>query len=749
MASTRQLFIEILLDIRKSIGSIGIFKGQLNLLASAFRAVFRTVIVAGFFLLIRKIFMTIQSLVGATKNLVSQFVQLQFSGQLVAAILTKGSAETAETFKQITLYAREASTQIQYTAQQIQQGLRTAAIAGFDLEESISVASSAMKLAQIAGEEFNSTINGLIGVVRAFNVEMGKIPQLADSITTAITHSKMTLNEFFTAMKYVSAASVTAFGESAATFIDTAAGLMTLSDIGLQASKSGVYLRSAMMKLMGATNKTTTAFAHYGVNIYKADAESQKYLKTLTQGQTILGGYNRKIADLKQLQFDLALSGKQSGYEFSRLADEIDKIDKKTATFKDGLSEVYKLFTLAGGKMKPLYDILSDIRSKGMPTEVIGRMFGVRSGVGIQALLGQFERFEKHRATLKQYWSESEKGASILGNIFAKMLDTVLVKWARVKNTALGIFWAIGETALDALSPVLDIILEGMQKIFKWVEANKGTFGAMFKEAAEYLKPLVKDFFEKLPELIKRFKDAVTGGVSVPIFGYDADSGKVGQTGTKASTGSLGKRLSTVFESIFSLIGSYFQKMIKDNAELLKGAGQTIATGMTEYLKANIEVFAGIGIQIAKGMFIAVKQMFMNWISQPQNIIKVGYTAGGAIAGSMIGRPYAGAAAGAMQGQFASEHPTATAMAGGIVPLAQSWVGILDIFNRIFDKNNVSSENINKSAADLSASTDNIQSSTTSLMSSTGKLLDVAVSNKAKIDALSRKVIAISTGVRG
>ena len=137
MASTRQLFIEILLDIRKSLGSIGVFRGQLNLLASAFRAVFRTAIVAGFFLLIRKIFTTIGSIVNVTKSLVSQFVQLQFSGQQVAAILAKGSEATASMFKQVTAYAREASTQVQYTAQQIQSGLKTAAIAGFELENAM------------------------------------------------------------------------------------------------------------------------------------------------------------------------------------------------------------------------------------------------------------------------------------------------------------------------------------------------------------------------------------------------------------------------------------------------------------------------------------------------------------------------------------------------------------------------------------------------------------------------------------
>ena len=602
MAKQENLYIRLITVLRGQ-GTRKLL-GDMKLLKSTFRAVFRTTAVVAFFMAIRSIGKAIQDVIQKTRQLISENTKLQFSSTQAAAIMASGGKETIENFKGIIEAARKMSTETMFSANKISEGLVRGAMAGFQLKQNIAIVTRTLQMATVAGVDFRSSMSGVIGVTRAFGVNIKQLPQYVDVMTAAFTKANMTFTDFITAMKYVAPVAVAAFGSAKQTFIDTTAALMTLSNVGLDASKSGIYLRGTILKLMGATNKVSTAFAKYGINLYEGKGKAKEYMNTMMAGQKVMSDYYDKITELKKKQFELVLAGKDGTAEYKNIQKELKAAGKKLAEYSSGIKVVQDQFKMAGGKLKPLSEILKMVKET-MPTGVLTKIFGARGGAGIATLLTKFPDFQKNLKTLNEVWEKSKKGKSILHDIFVTMLNTAMVKWIEIKNTIWSIFSVIIQAGLKSAAPLLDVILEGVKKIYNIVDANKGVFDKIFKTIVDSYIPEIKKFFNSdLPKLVKKI-NIFSPKWKTQLYEsvLNKKTGKFEAKPTQTLTGQTpGERLFALARSLSSYMISSFLSLIRNHKQDFNNIGQWLALGMGAALKTMYGKFIEVGMWIATGV---------------------------------------------------------------------------------------------------------------------------------------------------
>jgi len=597
------LYIRIV-ALLQGMAKFKMFGNELKLLSSTFRAVFRTTAVVAFFMVFRSASQAIHNTIEKVKTLVSESAKLQFTSQQTASIMSQGGAKTAEYFKASIAAARQMSTETMFSAQKIQEGLFRGAMAGFKLRDSIAIVNKTLRMATIAGVDFRNSMSGVIGVTRAFEVGMKELPHIADTMMAAFSNANMTFTDLITAMKYVAPVAVAAFGAAKETFIDTTAALMSLSNSGLNASKSGVYLRGTMLKLMGASNKVTTAFAKYGVNLYEGEGKAKKYMGTMIKGQKAMSGLYDTVTRLKDAQYDLLLSGESGTVEYKKIVKELGDAKKKLTEYGSGINYVQEQFRTAGGRLKPLSSILTEIQTK-IPgaASVLTKIFGVRGGAGIATLLTKSKDFEANVKLLSEVWKESEKGKSILKDIFVDILKTALVKWTQIKNTVFSIFNVIAEAGLESMAPVLDTVLGGLKNVLTEIEDKKGVFEEMFKTVVDSYLPEIKEFFgTELPNLMKKI-NVFSPEWSAPLYkSVQNKEGKWEATKVEEAVGETpGARFLALGKSMASYFIASFLSLIRNHKQDFNDIGEWIALGLETVLKKMYGTFILIGGYIAKG----------------------------------------------------------------------------------------------------------------------------------------------------
>jgi len=614
----KKLNIRIRIGLQQVQRAVGSLSRRFNLLRSSLRAVFRTGVVAGFFAALRSGVQIITNLQATIRKLGTEFLQLRLKATETAAIITKGGIGFTSVFEQALTMSRDLSTQIGFTARQIQEGMITAARSGLQLQESLTITGTAMQLATAHGEEFQTTLNDLIGTTRAFGVELSEIPVFADALTTAVTESNVSLSGLFAGLKRVASVAATAFGETRETIVDTTAALMTMNDAGIQSQKAGTRLRAAFQKLLGGTAKTTAAFTKYGVNLFRANAESQKFLDTLMKGQRAMADSEEELNRLKNRQFEMVIAGQEGTKEFENLQEQLDDVNGTLGTLEEGVDNVYRQFTLAGGKLKPFSEILREIGERA-PAEVIGRAFGIRGGEAIMRLLKDVDKFDKFKRSIEGYIQASERGQSITTDMYSRFLETVLVGWMKIKNTAMAILGEIADGLFEAVQPLIAPVQTVLDSIFGSIKANKDSFKRIFMGVVELIRPILSMLEVWGYAFSDAIKDVFTPGKSaiIPFF----ETGEKGQlkVNLEEVEGTVGEKLRALIKSLASALVEPLGAALRELSPAFTFLAQIFADALEAVFRAKSKMWENIGVLVGGAM---VKAMISGIIKELPSILR-------------------------------------------------------------------------------------------------------------------------------
>lgn len=608
---TKRLFIQIGLDIGRAIHPLNMLRNGFNLLRSTLVATFRTTAIGGFFAALRAGFQVIEGVQRTFTNLVSQMADLQLATIRTAAVMSEGGSGFSDAFQQAADSARELSTQTQFTAAQVQEGLFTAAQAGYDLNNAMKFTQASLMLAATSGEQFQTVMNDMIGITRAFGISMNSVPQMADAIAGAAQKSKVSVQGLFEGLRNVASVANVAFGETKDTFVDMTAALMTLNDAGIENSQAGTKMRAALQQLNSGTSKTMNVFAKYGINLYKADAANQTFVDTLMKGQKASAAYEEELNNLKKRQFELAIAGQTGSKEYADIEDKVGAVRKALSELDSGIADVEQQFKLAGGQLKPFHEVLTEL-SKA-PKEAIGRAFGIRGGEPILRLLQNAKNFEENRKEVQRFWDESEKGASILQNVYSKFLGSIAVKWQVMANEVMGIFSVIADAAFQAFGPLFEPIEMGLKALFEAVQANKNVFNEMFGNIAKTAFPVFFQIGLTISRIADQWKSIFTEGASVtlPVTRWDSKSKQMVQEDKTLGPGaSVAEKFQLAVESALSMfragMAQIFETVIQP---IVMTLGKTFGDAIALVLEAKTQLFLTLGMLVGAGFVQAFQQL--------------------------------------------------------------------------------------------------------------------------------------------
>jgi TP901 family phage tail tape measure protein len=607
----KRLFIQVGLDIGRALNPLNILRNGFNLLRSTLVATFRTSVIGGFFAAMRAGFQVIDNIQKSVVQVVGAMAELNLAAIRTASVISEGGAGFDAAFTQASNSARELSTQVNFTAGQIQEGLFTAAQAGLDLNQALNFTQSALMLAATSGEDFKTIMNDMIGLSRGFGIGFENIASMADVITGAAQKSKVSVEGLFAGLKNVASVANVTFGESTETFLDMTAALMTLNDAGIENSTAGVKMRAALQQLNSGTAKTTAAFAKYGINVFKADGANQKYLDTLVKSQKASSGFEDELNGLKNRQLELVIAGQQGSQEFEDVENKINAVTGTLHTLDKGMGDVEEQFKLAGGQLKPFNELLDELQKA--PKEVLQRAFGIKGGEVIARILQNKGNFDENKKEVKSFYDESIKGAGILTNVYNQFLSSILVKWQIMTNDVLGMFSVIADAAFGAFAPLLDPIMTGLSVLFANIQSHQGVFKKMFMGIAELLSPISKKIGEVLGQVGASLAAIFTEGVSlqlpVEVYNPDKNAYETVQKRTE-SNATVGEKLALAARSLISIFSSALHATFKALDPIIRELGKPFAEGLAAFLLAKTEIFIKMGAFVAEG-FTRVFQMFM------------------------------------------------------------------------------------------------------------------------------------------
>ncbi len=284
------------------------------------------------------------------------------------------SGAVGDEFKRLEKTAFDLGATTEFTAVQAGEGLRFLAMAGLNVEQSISALPSVLQVAQAGALELGRAADLVTNIMTGFRFEAEELGHVNDVLVQTFTNTNSTLDELGFALAYVGPIAA----GLGADFEDLVATLGALHNAGLKGTLAGTALRGMLGKLFNPT---------------KAEAQQMKILEERMGGVAIklrdsegdFVGFVEVIKQLEQANLEaseaLELFGLRAGpgmaallgigsnalNDFVRLNEQAEGRAAKIAevmhknvvgSFKDLKSAAVGLAITIGNQLLPVLDSL-------------------------------------------------------------------------------------------------------------------------------------------------------------------------------------------------------------------------------------------------------------------------------------------------------------------------------------------------------------------------------------------------------
>jgi len=343
---------------------------------------------------------------------VQAYVRFDDAIRSVAAV----ARASEEDFQRLAQTAREMGRNTRYSATEAAEGMRYLAMAGFDVNQTISAIPTVLNLAAAGMMDLGQASDIVTNIMTQFNMSISELPHAADLLTAAFTQSNTSLTELGYAFSYVGPVAKSA-GQ---TLEETTAVLMALANAGYRGERAGTTLRQALVRL----------------------------IKPTAEGAAVLEKYGVAVRD-------------------------------------------------TAGRMRPLIDILLDLRRAGISAEDTVRLFGMIAGPGMSAVLQQGEdALVSYREKLQDVEGTAQKVAQFQEAGLGGALRRLKAQFEEYQI-------AIGEAIKHD-----GVLIDSLSDLVGWLERNREQIAQLIVQLSHYAATLLRlaqsagDFVIKHKELV-------------------------------------------------------------------------------------------------------------------------------------------------------------------------------------------------------------------------------------------------------
>tara|TARA_Y100000310_G_scaffold330185_1_gene401421 strand:+ start:2030 stop:4510 length:2481 start_codon:yes stop_codon:yes gene_type:complete len=497
-----------------------------------------------------------------------------FEKQMARAGAVSGA--TGVQMQQLEGAARAMGRSTIFTATQAGEALSFMAMAGLEVDQSVSALPSVLQLAAAGSLELGSAADIVTNVMAGMRLEVSDLARANDVLVTAFTSANTDLSQLGQAFKFAGPVAAAA----GVSFEETSAALALMGNAGIQASMAGTGLRGSITKLLNPTKEAGEVLNRLGITVTDAagkmlplrDIVSQFEAAGLTaaDAMTIFGQRAGPAMLALVSQGSDALSTLVTKMENSGgVAERISKAQIATlsgqfAILKSAVTEA--MIALGEGLMPSLQDLMNFLlplinsmagfieKHPTLAKVVLAAAAGVAvlgaALVGLSLILpGLIAMAPLLSAAFALVASSTGIGAAIIAISALIAVGVLLWKnWDTVKEVAGRVWHAIGEiiqfyiniyikainTLIEGSNKLLGIVGESIPKIkeldLEFTKFGQRTIPKATSNAGEFTQTLegVQDHLTDTIAVTKETADAFSPTLSNAVADLTIDIGALG-----------------------------------------------------------------------------------------------------------------------------------------------------------------------------------------------------------------------------
>jgi TP901 family phage tail tape measure protein len=197
-----------------------------------------------------------------------------------------GAAAYQNTMTSVWNEAKALSEKSVFNATEITKGMYTMGQAGYQLQEIYTAIPHFMKLAQAQGAELTTTIEDVVGVMKAYNIDMNEAWRVTNLFAAAATMSRVSMEDFHFGIKYITPV----FSELGYSIEQAVSAFTMLTDLGYKGENAGRMLRDAFSDLMNPTAEAMEVISRHNIALYTNQSEMDSLTSTYNQAKDAVAG---------------------------------------------------------------------------------------------------------------------------------------------------------------------------------------------------------------------------------------------------------------------------------------------------------------------------------------------------------------------------------------------------------------------------------------------------------------------------
>jgi len=313
--------------------------------------------------------------------------------------------------------------------------------------------------------EFEHAMSQVMAITHATQAEMQAMSETAIQLGLV---TKFTGTQIAEGMNYMARAGLSATEIIAA--LPAVVNLATAAEVDMgEASSVMVSIIKSMGVGIGDLTHVTDVLAYASTHANQSFSELGDALKIVGPAAKATG---TDIDSLTAMIDVLALSGIKSHMAGTELRQMFVELSKPTTAAAQTLRDMGIVVTDTTGKLRPMIDILQDLKAAHMDLEQAATLFNARTATAALALSENVDKVKALDETEKQLIGTAKEMAEI-------MVDNVAGAWVNFKATIEAFSDAMAGPLLSGIKTAIDAVNVFLQTITKLVTATQ-PLGAIF-----------------------------------------------------------------------------------------------------------------------------------------------------------------------------------------------------------------------------------------------------------------------------
>ena len=531
--------------------------------------------------------------VATAANFEKSMSQVAATMGMTAEEINNGS----ESYKKLEQAALDMGATTQFSASEASEALNYLALAGYDVDKSVSTLPTVLNLAAAGGLELGYASDVMTDAMSALGLETSQAEGFVDQLAKTSQKSNTSVGQLGEAILTVGGTAKVLAGGT--TEMNTALGI--LADNGIKGAEGGTALRNVILSLSAPTDKAAKTMKELGLEVFDAQGNMRPLndifkdldgtLSTMTQGEQtkVLSELFNKV-DLKSVNALLANSGERFNELSGYISDSEGAAAAMADTMNNNLSGQLTLLKSGlegaaisiGNALLPVIKVLVEWINN-LVTWFNNLNPGIQTAITIFGLvvaaIGPVLLIVGHLCTaiggLITFFSAGGAGAGILSAAIAAITGPIGLTIAAI--TALIAAGVLLISNWDEIKTFLlscfEAIKNGLDSAFSWI-CNK--LGADSNE----IKSIISDTWNNVKDTINNLIQQIKSIIS--------DTWDIIKECIDESVGAIYDVIKETWEKIkqaLTIAGKAIDQLIKGDWE---GAKQTIKTAV-DMIKTSIQ----------------------------------------------------------------------------------------------------------------------------------------------------------------